>query len=179
LHLAVLVLELRRDTARGTEVINGLLAKFHELCRLNATAIPTLGFTPLRLAVYLADVYAIVVLLDEEDVDLSLTDEEGRTPMDLALFRLFETTGEETMGHIMAWLPHGARENAAEMQRNTSVGMRQNNSVRLLSQLIRSHLQTKNTPASSSRNQSSLHQIDDAMALLQIRKPTQEAGEAR
>ncbi|KAH0559320.1 hypothetical protein GP486_004168 [Trichoglossum hirsutum] len=183
LHLAALVPELRRDLTKGTEVMNELLAKFHEPYHLNATAMPSLRFTPLHLAVYLANVHAIDVLLDEEGVDPSLTDEQGRTPMDLALFRVFETTDEETMGHILAWLSQGTRESAAEMRRN--------NSVKVISQLMRRRLRTvKYASVITKESELSVNVItpnnepptnadDKDSRLTQIKMPTDEAQTAR
>jgi hypothetical protein len=183
LHLAVLVPELRGDLTGGAEVINDLLVKFHEPCHLNSIAMPTLRFTPLHLAVYLANLSAIDVLLNEEDVDPSLTDEQGRTPMDLALFRVFEATDEVTMDHILAWcrkaLPRTTRESVAEM--------RKNNSVEVLSQLMRKRLRTekyasviiKESELSVSvitpNNEPPTDANDKDSRINQIRMPTDEA----
>jgi hypothetical protein len=135
LHLAAVVPELRTDLTRGAEVINELLTKFHRPHHLNCTAVPKLRFTPLHFAVYFANTYAIEVLLDEEDVDYSLTDEQGRTSMDLALFRVFESTDEETIGHITAFLSQGMRESAAKV--------RKGGTMKVIVLLMEKHLQSK------------------------------------
>ncbi|OGM43277.1 hypothetical protein ABOM_008652 [Aspergillus bombycis] len=89
LHLAAMLHPLRDDLTRGSEVLDAVLNKFHRGHHLNSKGFFN-GFTPLHVAVYSGNINAIRVLLEEDGIDRQALDDSGRTPMDLALYRLTE-----------------------------------------------------------------------------------------